>query len=174
MILNDNCGRTITNQPLVLWRAGRGKNSMTRKLLCLGTLAACGAVSLEAQTSTPSVVSQTEPLVVQGGVPLRLILTDKLRFKLNQPVHARIVEPVYAFDREVLPSGTEVLGRITGFQDASRWIRIAALLGGNFTPLREPQLTFDTLMLNDHKSISIRTSVSVGSDVQLPPSKWYT
>jgi hypothetical protein len=130
----------------------------------LCALAACWAISLEAQAPTDPVPSQTERLVVQEGGPLRVILTDRLRFKMNQPVHARIVEPVYAFDREVLPPGTELSGRITGFRNAPRWIRITTMLGGNFTPLREPELTFDTLMLKDGKSIPIRTKVSAGTD----------
>src|SRR5262249_23967823 len=116
---------------------------------------------------TLKAASQTtnlQQLLVDRGVPLRVIVTSKLRFRKNEPVHARIVEPVYAFDREVLPAGTEVLGSISGFRNAPRWKRITAIVGGNFTPLREPQLTFDTLLLKDGKSIPIQTDVSVGSD----------
>jgi hypothetical protein len=127
-------------------------------------LVVCTATRAGAQTATVSDPSRTEQLLVDQGVPLRVIVTDKLRFKKNQPVHARVVEPVYALDREVLPSGTEVLGRISGFKSVPRWMRITALLSGNLTPLREPQLTFDTLVLRDGKSIPIQTVVSVGSD----------
>jgi hypothetical protein len=116
-----------------------------------------------AQT-TVSAPLRIEQLSVDRGVPLRVVVTDKIRFKKNQPVHARIVEPVYAFDREVLPSGTEILGRISGFRNAPRWMRVTAMLGGNFTPLREPQLSFDSLVLKDGKSLPIQTAVSVGSD----------
>jgi hypothetical protein len=130
--------------------------------LCV--LAAIGATSVEAQTTATSVPPQIERIVVSDGVPLRVILTERLRFKTSQPVHARIVEPVYAFDREVLPAGTEVLGRVTGFRSAPRWMRITSMLGGNFTPLREPQITFDTLVLKDGKPVPINTSVSAGTD----------
>jgi hypothetical protein len=37
-------------------------------------------------------------------------------------------------------------------------------MSGNFTPLREPVLTFDTIVLKDGKSIPIQTSVSAGTD----------
>jgi hypothetical protein len=127
-------------------------------------LVTLGAASLEGQTSTSPAPAQIEHVVVPDGAPLRTILTEKLRYKLNQPVHARIVEPVFAFDREVVPAGAEVLGHITGFKNAPRWMRITSWLGGNFTPLREPQLTFDTLVLKDGKSIPIQTSVSPGAD----------
>ncbi len=118
-------------------------------------LVAYSTTQAGAQTATVSAPSRTEPLRVERAVPLRVIVTDKVRFKKNQPVHARVVEPLYAFDREVLPSGTEVSGRISGFRNAPRWMRVTALLGGNFTPLREPQLSFDTLVLKDGNSIPI-------------------
>ncbi len=130
----------------------------------LCAVAVFSAVSLAAQTATTPTPAEIERLAVPEGAPLRVILTEKLRFKMNQPVHARIVDPVYAFDREVLPAGTEVSGRITGFQSAPRWARITSMLGGNFTPLRDPRLTFDTLTLKDGRSISIQTSTSPGTD----------
>ncbi len=89
----------------------------------------------------------TVPLTVEEGVPLPLILTNKLPYKQNAPITARLVEPVFAFDREVIPSGTEVLGRITGFQAAPRWRRVMAILSGDLTPLREPRRSFDAIVL---------------------------
>jgi len=130
----------------------------------LCALVAFATASLKAQTATSPAPAQIESCVVPEGAPLRVILTEKLQFKLSQPVHARIVEPVYAFAREVLPEGAEVLGHMIGFKSAPRWMRITSMLGGNFTPLREPQLTFDTLILKDGKSIPIHTSVTPGTD----------
>jgi len=133
-------------------------------ILAFSLFLACAAVSsAQSQTATPA-PGQVERLVVPEGAPLRVILTEKLRFKLNQPVHGRIVDPVFAFDREVLPAGADIGGHITGFQNASRWVRITSMLGGNFTPIREPKLTFDSLVLKDGRSIPIRTSVSPGAD----------
>ncbi len=137
-----------------------GKNFSAIAVLC--ALPSFAAASLEAQTATS--LPQTERLIVPDGAPLRVVVSGKVRFKLNQPVHARLVEPVFVFDREVLPAGTEVEGHITGFKNAPRLERITALLGGNFTPLREPILSFDSLVLKDRKSIPIQTSVSPGAD----------
>jgi hypothetical protein len=120
------------------------------------------AAALEAQNATS--FPETERLIVADGAPLRVVVAGKVRFKLNQPVHARLVEPVFAFDREVLAAGTEVEGHIAGFKSAPRLDRITALLGGNFTPLREPILSFDSLVLKDGKSIPIQTSVTPGTD----------
>src|SRR5262245_36018381 len=104
------------------------------------------------------------PLTVDEGYPLQVTLTQKLRFKANETVHAKIVEPVYAFDREVVPSGTEVVGTITGFKKPGKWKRISSMLGGDFTPLREPQISFHTLVLSDGSRIPIKTIVVSGAD----------
>jgi len=104
------------------------------------------------------------PLSVLQGVPLRLIVTSKVPFKKDHAVTAKVVEPVFSMGHEVVPSGTEVTGRITGFQYGTRWKRAAAILSGNFTPVREPQLEFDSLLLPGGKSMAISTSVAPGTD----------
>src|SRR5215467_3941757 len=140
-----------------------GKN-LDRTLTMFGFLISL-TVSAGAQSATsPDAGDIKQQLTVPDGAPLRIILTKKVRFKSNQPVQGKLVEPVYAFDREVLLAGTEVTGHISGFKSAPRWVRITSMAGGNFTPLREPQLTFDTLILKDGKSIPIRTFVTPGTD----------
>jgi hypothetical protein len=122
-------------------------------------------VSAGAQNATtPDAEEIKQQLTVPEGAPLRVILTKKVRFKSNQPVKGKLVEPVFAFDREVLPAGTEVTGHISGFKSAPRWVRITSMAGGNFTPLREPEVTFDTLTMKDGTSIQIRTFVTPGAD----------
>lgn len=51
------------------------------------------------------------PLTVDKGFPLQVALTKKLRIERGGSVYATLVEPVYAFDREVIPSGTELEGK---------------------------------------------------------------
>lgn len=135
-----------------------------RRVAALYVLAGFSAALLEAQTASPSAPPLVQNLVVPEGAPLRVILTGKVPFKRGHPVHGRLVEPVFAFDREVLPEGTDVIGHITGFQSASRLVRITSLAGGNFTPQREPQLTFDSLVLKDGKTIPIQTLVTPGAN----------
>ncbi len=107
------------------------------------------------------------PLIVKEGFPLQVMLTEKLHFKLGEPVRGKIVEPVYAFDREVIPPGTEVLGKITGFRKAGTWKRVSSLLGGNFTAAREPVIRFDTLVLEDGSHIPIETTAEAGTDTAI-------
>src|SRR6476646_2079602 len=90
-------------------------------------------------TPEPASAQAHIPLVVDQGFPLRVMLTEKLRYKLNEPVHAQLAEPVFSFDREVIPAGTRVDGRLSAFQRPAKWRRIAAILNGNLTPIRQPQ-----------------------------------
>ena len=46
------------------------------------------------------------------GSPLRLYLTSRVSNRAGAPVQAKLMEPVFAFDREVIPAGTVVLGSI--------------------------------------------------------------
>ena len=99
------------------------------------------------------------PLTVDKGVPLEVVLTQKVRAKLNEPVQGKIVDPIYAFDREVIPYGTEVLGKVTKLGPVGKWKRFSSMLGGDFTPLHEPEIIFDTLVFPDGKRLPIKTSV---------------
>lgn len=99
------------------------------------------------------------PLTVDKGFPLKVVVTDKVRSRLNEPVRAKIIDPVYAFDREVIPAGTEILGKVTGLKGAGKWKRFSSMLGGDFTPLHDAEITFDTLVFADGKQLPIQTSV---------------
>jgi hypothetical protein len=98
------------------------------------------------------------PLTLDKGFPLKIALTERVRSKINEPVHGKILEPVYAFDREVIPAGTEILGKVTALRSVGKWKRITSMLGGDFTPLHNPEITFDTLVLQDGKQISLEAS----------------
>jgi len=50
------------------------------------------------------------PLTVEKGFPLQVVIPEKLKLKENQAISATLVEPVYAFDREVIPAGTKIEG----------------------------------------------------------------
>src|SRR5437870_12509220 len=55
--------------------------------------------------------SQTIALTVPKGTPLQVGLDQEARVqKGGEPVHGRVVRPVYAFDRLVVPVGTEGTG----------------------------------------------------------------
>src|SRR5262245_4174314 len=104
------------------------------------------------------------PLTVPQGFPLGIVVTEKIRFKTNEVVRGRITDPVYAFDREVIPAGTEVEGRVTGFQKAGKLKRIFAMITGDFTPQRQVEITFETLEFSNGTRIPIQTAVIGGAE----------
>ncbi len=121
---------------------------------------------LVAASSGPSVRAPLESvtLSVPKGTPLQVALDQEVRVKkVGQPIHGRIVEPVYAFDRIVVPIGSEVNGRVTAIGKISRWKRTAAALNADFTPERKVKLNFDDLVLPDGRHFRLESSVAPGS-----------
>ena len=107
---------------------------------------------------------QTVALTVAKGAPLQVALDQEIRVKkVGQPVHARIVEPVYAFDHIVVPVGSEVIGEITKIESLSDGQRTLAVLNADFTPLRKVEVGFHELVLPDGRRFPLHASVAPGS-----------
>ena len=114
--------------------------------------------------SSQPALTQTVALTAPKGTPMQVALDREVRLrKVGQTIHARVVEPVYAFDKVVVPVGTEVLGRVTGIEHLSKGKRTTAALDADFTPRRKVEMEFSELVMNDGKHIPIRTSVTPGS-----------
>jgi hypothetical protein len=104
------------------------------------------------------------PLEVPAGTPLPVVLDTELRIrKAGQPLRGKIAEPVYAFDKLVVPAGSEVDGSVTQIAGVPKLKRMMAALDGNFSPDRDIRITFDQLLLPDGRRISLRTEVSPAS-----------
>ncbi len=139
--------------------SGTAVDAPARAAFC----ALLAALALAAQESAkPPPVTFPVALRAGAGVPLRLYLTKRLRMKNGAPVEAKLLEPVYAFDREVLPEGTTVTGRVNGFRPAPRIVRVQSILGGDFTPLHQALVEFTALRMPDGRLVSIRTQASAG------------
>src|ERR1700682_3047345 len=121
------------------------------------------AWSLSAFSATAAQSADTTvELVVPAGRPLRVALDGTFTVKrVGQQVTATLVEPVYAYDRIVLPAGTHVLGHVTKLENLPRRTRIKAMVGGDFSPQRSIVLQFDTV-LKEGESIPIQTLVKGG------------
>jgi hypothetical protein len=103
-------------------------------------------------------------LTVPKGTPLQIALDQEVRVrKEGQPIHGRVMQPVYAFDRLVIPVGTEATGHITKIEPISRGHRVRSMLNANFTPARKVDVDFDELVLANGKHIPIHTAVVPGS-----------
>jgi hypothetical protein len=107
---------------------------------------------------------QSVALAVPKGTPLQVALDQEVQLKkVGQPIHGRIVEPVYAFDHVVIPVGSEVTGHVTRIEGVTRGTRTLAALDADFTPARKIEITFDQLLLADGCHLPLETKVTPGS-----------
>ena len=68
-----------------------------------------------------------------------------------------MLSPLYAFDREVVPAGTQVFGTVTRLQAVPRAERTKAVMSGDFTPLHLAEVRFTSMRLPDGREIAIDT-----------------
>lgn len=120
--------------------------------------------SIAAFASTPGQNNVQVPLVVSAGTPLRLEV-ERTTFPkhVGDVVRARLAEPIYAFDKEVIPAGTEVVGHVTGFTMAPKSFRTQKILSGHFGSFRHPQIVFDTVLVKDGPPLKILATTESGS-----------
>jgi type IV secretory pathway VirB10-like protein len=113
---------------------------------------------LAAQADQPAI-----DLVVDAGRPLRIALDDRIRLThAGESVTGTVTEPVYAYDRIVIPPGTRVRGHVTHIDAGTVYARARAYLGGNFSPPKHAELRFDALLLEDGREVAIDTVVKGG------------
>jgi len=107
----------------------------------------------------------TQPgTTVPSGVPLRVALERRVAIKrVGEPIHGRLVEPVYVYDRVALAGGTAVEGHIAAIGGVPARQRLKAILAGNFTPPRDVRAQFDAIVLSDGSRLAFRTSLSRGT-----------
>jgi hypothetical protein len=115
------------------------------------------AIILPLTPSSP----QSVMLSVPKGTPLQVALVEETRVKrVGQPIRAIVVEPVYAFDRLVVPVGSQVTGQVTQIGTISSGKRTIAALDADFSPERTVEMSFNELALPDGRHFQLNTSVS--------------
>jgi hypothetical protein len=137
--------------------------------LFLAALAAAQTVQV-----IPAEAAKSIPLMVEPGTPLRVYLTKRLPKRLDEPVQAKLIEPLFAFDREVAPAGSAVIGKVSRLESVSKMTRTMAIFGGDFTPLHRAEVQFTTLVLPDGRQISLQTLETPGLNsifIFNPPKK---
>ena len=144
---------------------------MTRRIRCAAARvpARTGIVALAAVLWwTSPVAAQSNAslqLVVDEGTALRVALDRRVTVKrVGQPIEAVIVDPVYAYDRVVIPAGTRVRGHVEQRTGVPKKRRALAMLAGDFTPLHDILLQFDAIVLADGTTMPVRTEVSPGTE----------
>ena len=142
--------------------------------VCSGSIWAQTLATRPAETVPPSPVplpapalpelSSSIPLTVPAGTPLKVALDQEVRIqKVGQSVHGKIVEPVYCFDKIVVPAGSEVTGKISGIDGVSKMQRTVAAMNANFSPYHQVHVEFDELVMADGRHVPLQTVVSPAS-----------
>jgi hypothetical protein len=73
------------------------------------------------------------------------------------------MQPVYVFDRLVIPVGTAATGRISAIGSVPGRQRALSALNADFTPPRKVSVVFDELILPGGRRMSLRATVVPGS-----------
>src|ERR1700722_8617189 len=128
------------------------------------------AGSIFGQTDSPAVVEpgagspEIIHLEVPVGAPLPVVLDQEVRIrKTGQPIHGKIAEPVYAFDKLVVPAGSEVTGSVTHISGVSAAKRTLAALDADFSPSRDVEISFDQPLLPGGRRVPLHTQVAPAS-----------
>lgn len=115
--------------------------------------------------SAALVPGQQQELAVKPGTPLHIRLEAKTPIRAGQPVRGVLGHPLYLFDREVLPAGTGVSGRVTEVKTASRSVRLRSYLNGRLRTPEEALVLFDGILREGGRTMPLRTSATTGSTV---------
>lgn len=130
-----------------------------RVAMAAALIAAAGATSPATAQSDASSID----FVVGAGRPLRVELDQRIRLQsVGQVVTGTVREPVYAYDRIVIPVGTRVRGHVSAIDSGSKFVRARAYLSGNLSPNKHAVLQFDMLLLDEGVEMPIDTIVKGG------------
>jgi hypothetical protein len=91
---------------------------------------------------------QTAPGTVPAGTPLVLRIDQNYPLRVGQPIRAHLLYPIYADNKLLLPKDTLVTGTVVALH-SDHHRRINAMLGGDFTPFRAPEVRFTQIILPD-------------------------
>jgi hypothetical protein len=150
-----------------------------RNFFIFGSLTAllgCAIAQEAPQSADAAPVSsqQTVTLTVPAGAPLEIAIDKNVRVKkAGQEIHARVVQTVYAFDKVVVPAGTEVKGRIAKIEPLSSKKRVLGILNADFTPARKIEVEFTEIEMSDGKRIPLQAAITpgTGQPIQLLSTK---
>jgi hypothetical protein len=103
----------------------------------------------------------TVPMSVPSGTPIKVALDSEVRIReVGQPIHGKTTEPIYAFDKLLIPVGTPVNGKVSAIEPVPKKIRTLQALDANFSPVRAVHVQFDELALPDGRRLPIQTVAS--------------
>jgi hypothetical protein len=95
-----------------------------------------------------------------AGLPLRIQLDHRYRLRAGQPIVGTLIAAVYSGEHVVLPVNTVIEGTISSLDPIKKQARTWALLDGDVTPLKQPVLTFNALILPDGERLTFAANAT--------------
>ncbi len=101
------------------------------------------------------------PMSVAAGTPIKVALDSEVRVReVGQAIHGKTTEPVYAFDKLLIPVGTVVNGKVSAIDAVPKRVRTLDAADGNFSPRRNVHVQFDELVMGDGRHVALQTVAS--------------
>ncbi len=105
------------------------------------------------------------PMSVAAGTPIKVALDAEVRVReAGQAIHGKTTEPVYAFDKLLIPVGTVVNGKVSAIDGVSKKVRTLEAMDGNFSPARSVHVQFDELVMEDGRRVALQTVAAPAPD----------
>ena len=120
------------------------------------------------QAQSPSEAKQAAdiPLVLPAGTPIKVAIEKDVKIRrAGQSIEGKTVEPIYAFDKLLVPAGTEVEGRITAIDRVSKKTRTLSAMNADFSPSHALHIEFNQLVLSDGRYIQMSTAVAPSAGI---------
>ena len=125
---------------------------------------ASSAASSEVSLSDSNdAADDTRQVTVPAGTLLRVEVARRVRLRLGSEIEGRLLEPIYAENRLLVPCGAVLHGTIVEMHPAPRSKRLNAKLRGDFTPLREPVIQWTALSRVDGSEYSLLAESRTGA-----------
>lgn len=121
--------------------------------------------SIENEPAATVAPAVSVPMSIPAGTPIKVALDAEVRIRnVGQPIHGKTMEPVYAFDKLLVPVGTTVTGKISAIDGIPKKVRAMQAMDGNFSPVRSVHVQFDELVMNDGRHVPLQTVGSPAPD----------
>ena len=102
---------------------------------------------------------------VAAGTPIKVALDSEVRVRsVGQAIHGVTTDPVYSFDKLVIPAGTVVNGKVAAIDAVAKKVRTLEATDGNFSPRRNVHVQFDELVMSDGRHVALETVASPAPD----------
>jgi len=107
----------------------------------------------------------TMPMSIAAGTPIKVAIDSEVRIReVGQAIHAKTTDPIYAFDKLLIPAGTAVNGKVSAIDGVPKMVRTMQAANGNFSPVRQVHVQFDELVMSDGRKIPLHTVASPAPD----------